>query len=142
MYDVSATGKIHRVTVTVLGVSNTSTEGSQSVSMLTSSDPEPVKETVNFTKPTSVGSALVSLSSTSVNATGVTYTDSFIATHALETQRSTVTLTAPVGTTLPTSCYSYTFSDNTTVTGGALSDRGCIGQQRDDHSQYRSRRRR
>jgi len=115
---VSARGGYNRVTVTVLGVSNTSTEGSTNVSISTSSDPTPVNQAVNFTKPSSVGSALVSLSSTSVSATGVTYTDSFIATHALESGRSTVTLTAPAGTTLPTNSCSYTFYDNTTLSGG------------------------
>jgi hypothetical protein len=117
-YAVSAVGNTQRVQVTVYGVTNTSTKGSQDVSVSTSSDPTPVNQAVNFTAPTSVGSALVSLSSTSVSATGVTYTDSFIATHALATQRSTVTLAAPTGTTLPTSNCSYTFYDNTTLTGG------------------------
>ena len=118
MYAVSATGGTQRVTVTVHGVSNTSTTGSQNVSVSTSSDPAPFNQAVNFTAPTSVGSAFVSLSSTSVNATEVTYTDTFIATHALADQLSTVTLTAPVGTTLPTNGCSYTFFDNTTFSGG------------------------
>ena len=60
----------------------------------------------------------VSLSSTSVNATEVTYTETFTATHALEDQGSTVTLTAPAGTTFPEDACSYTFSDNTTLSGG------------------------
>jgi hypothetical protein len=115
---VSAAGGSNRVQVTVYGVTNTSTTGSQNVSISTSSDPTPVNEAVNFTAPTSVGSALVSLSSTSVSATGVTYAETFTATHGLENQRSTVTLTAPTGTTLPTSNCSYTFYDNTTLSGG------------------------
>ena len=117
-YAVSATGKIHRVTVTVLGVSNTSTEGSQSVSMLTSSDPTPVSETVNFTKPTSVGSAYVTLSSTSATATDVTYTASFVPHNSLTGGTSggysTITLTAPAGTTFPSSGCVYTVKNETT----------------------------
>ena len=116
---VSAVGGIQRVNVTVLGVSNTSTEGSLGVSMLTSSDPTPVSETVNFTKPTSVGSAYVLLSSNSVNATDVTYTASFVPHNSLTGGTSggysTITLTAPAGTTFPGSgCGNYTIKNETT----------------------------
>src|ERR1022692_2096723 len=102
--------------VTVNGVSNTSTTGSQNVSVSTSSDPAPFNQAVNFTAPTSVGSASVSLSSTSVNATQVAYTASFRATHALTAGYSTITLTAPSGTTFPaSSCSNYIVTDTTTT---------------------------
>ena len=87
--------------VIVDGVSNPFTEGLGNVGIATSADPTTVNQAINFTKPTSVGSASVALSSTSVNATDVTYTASFKPTNALTGYYSTVTLTAPGGNDVP-----------------------------------------
>ena len=50
---------------------------------------------------TSVGSASLSITSSSAGATEVTYSVTFVATHALTAGSSTVTLAAPAGTVFP-----------------------------------------
>ena len=95
-----------KVLVTVYGVANSSTAGSQSLTLSTSSDPAAVTQSVAYTPITSVSALSASAASTSPGAT-TTYTIGFTSTNTMNAtsndNSSTVTVHAPAGTTLPSS---------------------------------------
>jgi hypothetical protein len=92
-----------RIQLTAIDVSNPPSSGDQSVALSTSSDPLPVTQTVDFTPNTAVRELDLTESSTSANATGVTYTAIFTPSNPLDSH-STVTLTVP-GATFPVATY-------------------------------------
>jgi collagen type VII alpha len=90
-----------RVTITALGIGNTSTAGSHNLAVSTSADTTPVNAPFTIKAKRAVGSVTAQLSSSAVSATGVTYTVGFTATDGLWKTGSTITLTAPSGTKFP-----------------------------------------
>lgn len=89
------------VTVTVNGVTNASTTGPLSLQVSTSNDTTPVTLNYSLTAPTSLAATQLHLSSTSADATDVTYTLSATLTNGLTAGVSTFTFASPAGTVFP-----------------------------------------
>ncbi|MHB8263597.1 MAG: beta strand repeat-containing protein [Acidimicrobiales bacterium] len=111
------------ITVKVLGTTNPVTSGTYTIGVETSSDPALVQSSpYTITSATSVSNPTVTLSTTSANATGVTYYTDFSTSSAgrLAGQQGTITLTAPQGTAWSPACQgsSYNITDNTNPSEG------------------------
>ncbi|HLZ07205.1 MAG TPA: hypothetical protein VKT80_01345, partial [Chloroflexota bacterium] len=104
------------VTVLANKVTNSSSTGSQTLTLFTSSNPKPVVLTLHLVAPTSVSSAQLHLSSTLHGAVNVTYSTTFVVTNGLTAGYSTFTLIGPSGTVFaPTvGCAPYVVIDDTT----------------------------
>ena len=95
------------LTVKVEGSTNPLTPGTYQIGVETSSDPALVtSNSYTITSATSVSSPTLTLSTTSANATGVSYYVDFSlsATGELVGGQGTITLTAPEGTVWPSTC--------------------------------------
>lgn len=92
------------ISIIIWGMTNPPSGGSVSASLSTTSDPKAVTAGYTLTAPTSVSDNILQLSSRTAGATGVTYTQAFVATNSLITttnSNSTITTTLPAGTGMP-----------------------------------------
>jgi hypothetical protein len=87
--------------LTINGVSNSGTAGSQSVDISTSSDTVAASQSLVLTAETSMSAVGLQLTSTSAGATEVTYTLTGTLTNGLTAGVSTFTFAAPAGTSFP-----------------------------------------
>jgi hypothetical protein len=92
------------ISVIVWGATNPAAAGKVSASVSTTSDPGAVTARYTLTRPTAVRDDLLQVSSHTGHASGVTYTQTFIAGNGLITttdSNSTITVTLPAGTGMP-----------------------------------------
>jgi hypothetical protein len=111
-----------KMTLTVNGVTNDSTAGTQTLSVSTTSDPVAVTASFKMMAVTKVTALTVGPASPSVNATEVAYNIGFTATSGMTNGYSQITVGAPSGVLLPSQgCGMYTISDATnTLSNGCL----------------------
>ncbi len=107
------------LTMKVLGVTNPVAVGSYTIGVQTSSDPALVESTsYTIVSATSVSNPTATYSTTSANATGVSYYITFTLSNQgqLVGGQSTITLTAPEGTVWPSNCQAASGSTGFVIT--------------------------
>lgn len=114
--------------VKVLGVANPLSAGSYTIGVETSADTALADSTpYAIGSPTSVGAVSVTPSTTSANATGVSYITNFTlsSTGGLVSGEGTITLSAPEGTVWPSTCSSnnspFSITDHSNPSLGTMS---------------------
>lgn len=107
------------MTVTLEGA-NPSSAGDDTVSLHTTSDPVTASAGFDVTAPTAVSALTLTVSSKEATATQVTDTVSFTPTNGLTQDASTITITAPSGSTMPNQNCDYSVYDTMT-----RQDEGC-----------------